>query len=170
MFGKDSSAGNFKTVSIMLLILMAAGTIVAGQKSKHSVWYYPSFGGEEKGAISELKDKRRVYVSYFIASPLVIQDPRQISYQQRIQNLLTRDGVLEVVSKPEDAELAIHINSSNGLFDFYVLTRGAQKKDGGYKPRLILKRLRSDSADSTAIIEQAISAFIDDLKRVRGQK
>lgn len=174
MFGRSLvlSARSCKTVSIcLLIILVVAGTVIGSQKAKQTHWHYPSLKGYEKGNIGELKDKRRVYLSFFIVgvSP---QDLFRTSYQQRILNQLSRDGVLEVVEKPEDAELAVYIQSyeRESFYEFYVLTRGEQQRDGGYKPHVVLKRLRSDSTDSTMLIEQTVNAFVDDMKALRGGK
>ena len=175
MLGRGSilSLRNYKIVSVCsLAIIVLAGVAAAGQKSKPTLWYYPwSAEGHETGKLSDIKDKRKVYVSLFIGS--FSQDPQRISDQQRLLNLLTRDSGLELVKRPEEAELAIYISSSDyggSFYEFYVLTRGEAQRDGGHKPRIVLKRLRSDSQGSTTLIEQAVSAFVDDLKAVRGEK
>ena len=174
MFGKDFtlSLRGYKIVSICLLALMLLAGVAAGQKkSRPTLWYYPA-GGYENGKISELKDRHKVYISLFTGG-FFPYGPQRISYQQRILNLLSSYKGLEVVKNPEEAELAVHISSfENGesVYEFYVLTRGEPQKNGGYKPRVVVKRLRSDSKDSTVLIEQAVSAFVDDLKAVRGEK
>ncbi|HKR02577.1 MAG TPA: hypothetical protein VJT09_18005 [Pyrinomonadaceae bacterium] len=171
MFTRGSilSLKNCKIVSACLLaLILLTGAAAAGQKTKPTLWYYP-WSGHETGKLSDIKDKRKVYVMFFLGRVLP-QDPLRTSYQQRIRNLLTRDGELELVERPEDAELAVYISSQDdALYEFYVLTRGEPQKDGGYKPRVVLKRLRSESMGSTALIEQAVSAFVDDLKAARGK-
>jgi hypothetical protein len=148
---------------------MVLGSAVAsGQKLSSVSWCYPG-GGYETGKMAELKDKHKVYLSFFegIAFP---EEPSRTGLRQRILKQLTRQQTLEVVENPEAAELAVYISSSStGAWDFYVLTRGGMEKDGYYKPRVVVKKLRSDSRDSTLVIEQAVSTFVDDLRAVRGQ-
>ena len=176
MFGRDSMLPlrSYKVVSVCLLILIvAAGVIAVPQKTKSPSWYYPGGRDYEKGKLSELKDKHRVYAAFFFWSGLP-NDPRRTAYQQRILKLLSSYNGLQLVENPEEAELAVYISSfeTGGAadYDFYVLTRGEQLKDGGYKPRVIVKKFRSDSKDSTALIEQAVNTFVEDLKAVRGEK
>jgi len=172
MFRKNfvMSMKGFKTASICFLLVMVMGGVVArAQKISPILWHYPD-NGYETGKISELKDKHRVYISFFdgFVSP---EEPSRTGFRQRIVNQLSKHQTLEVVEKPDAADLAIFIRSSStGAWDFYVLTRGEPLKDGSYKPRVVVKKLRSDSKDSTQIIEQAVSTFVDDLRAVRGQE
>lgn len=174
MFGRDSMLPlrNYKTVSVCLLILIVAAVSVAVPQ-KSASWYYPGGRDYEKGHLSELKDKRRVYVFSFFHNT-VPQNFRSTGLRQRLLNLLSSYHGLQLVENPEEAELAIYISSFESVgaadYDFYVLTRGEQLKDGGYKPRVIVKKFRSDSKDSTALIEQAVNTFVEDLKAVRGEK
>lgn len=172
MFRKDFvlSVRGFKAVSTCLLLMTVMGGVTTwGQTMSPILWHNP-YSGYEKGKISELKDKHRVYVSFFDVDVFELE-PNRTGFRQRILNQLSRHKTLEVVENPESAELAIHISSSSGgVWDFFVLTRGAPRKDGRYTARVVVKKLRSDSRDSTQVIEQAVSTFVDDLRAVRGQK
>jgi hypothetical protein len=175
MFRRNSmlSASCCKTVSVCMLILsFMSGAVVEAQKSRSTNWYYPGSEGYEKGKISELKDKHRVYVSFFWQG--LPRDPRKTSYRQRILHLLSSYEGLEVVKSPEEAELAVYISSfesgGEAVYDFYVLTRGERQKDGGHKPRVVVKKIRTDSNHDLPVIELAVASFIRDLKAVRGEK
>lgn len=167
-------------------------TVVAQAQRTQPLWYYPgiNMSGAESGDFSELKDKRRVYVSFFHGStPAAYQRTLE---QQVFQELKQYEG-LEVVNSPGMAELAIHI-SVTGIYSpavarmpsmpategpepvkrhditFYVLTRGMKRGEGVSNPRVIVRRQRMETESSSSVVVLEVSSLIEGLKRLRGEK
>jgi hypothetical protein len=169
--------------STLLLLLLAVPTL---SQTRPNNWYVHYEKAEtERGQISELKDKRRVYVfvSVMGSSTDAIDYQRNRLAQQVSQEIETYGG-LEIVKSPEEAEFAINIVASTiGAqaitnpdaektvdIKFLVLTRGAQRSDGTNVGRILRLVSKTDRGDSTLIVRQETSAFIKELKKVKGEK
>lgn len=167
-----------------VLLLLAVPSF---SQNRSGNWYiFLEKSGAERGEMSELKEKRKVYLSITL---LGLVNTDSVEYQsskleQQVSQEIEKYGGLEIVKSPEEAEFAISIISSTDVargvinpdaektvdIKFSVLTRGAQRSDGTYAGRLIKQSRKTDSGDSTFIARQETSAFIKELKKVRGEK
>lgn len=174
-----------KYVLFTTVLLLLAVPILSQNRSLNWYFLYET-AGAERGEMSELKDKRRVYL--FI-SLLGLTGTDSIDYQrsrleQQVSQEIVKHGGLEIVKNPEEADFAISIMSSPIILQgisspdversadikFFVLTRGTQRSDGTYVGRVIRQSRKTDRGDSNVVIRQETSAFIKDLKKVRGEK
>ncbi|MBD0369587.1 MAG: hypothetical protein ICV60_01935 [Pyrinomonadaceae bacterium] len=149
-------------------------------------WYNSSV--TERGEISELKDKQRVYISItplggsFIAPSISYQ---RLTLEQQVYKEIEQYGRLEIVKSPKDADFIIDvwITSVGGFptesgpsiqrpadIKFSVYTRSEAAGKYGYGRRLILQTWKTTPSDITAVVRQEAAAFIRELKRVRGEK
>src|SRR5215208_6311020 len=74
-------------------------------------WWPPPRGGAERGKVEEIKNKRRVYVTFFAFTGE--QQAAEIR-RQVLRALASYEGV-EVVSRVEDADFALHVSASSDL-------------------------------------------------------
>ena len=185
IFGRAVASAAFAS------LLAVAAAAQAGPDPSHA-WYFPltNMDGAERGAFGELKDRRRVYVSFFHGSAPAAS---RRSLEQQVFQQLRRYGGIEVVDSPGAAELAIHIGVSRVYspasgrvsgtpgagarapvaqndVTFYVLTRGAERGGGDYSPRVIVERKLMGTEDGTPFVAQEVSSFVGRLKRLRGEK
>ena len=175
--------------SAFLLAFNAAAQAGPGSPD---AWYYPlpNADAAERGDFGELKDKRRVYVSFFHGSATAAA--RRNLEQQVLRQLRRYEGV-ELVDSPGAAELALHV-SVNRVYApanarasvtsgagartpavrndvaFYVLTRGAERVAGDYGPRVIVARKLLGVEDGTPFVAQEVGSFVGRLRRLRGEK
>lgn len=175
----------YKFVLCSTALLLLAVSSLSQNRSKNWYFLYET-AGAERGEISELKDRRRVYI-YTSLMGLASTDSvdfRRSRLEQQVTQEIEKYGGLEIVKSPEEAEFAINIISftevARGIINpeaektvdvkFFVLTRGAQRSDGTYAARLVKQSRRTDQGDSTIVVRQETRAFIKELKKVRGEK
>jgi hypothetical protein len=173
--------------TVLVFVLLLA--VLAPAQRPTSLWYYPAVNatGTERGDFNELKNKHRVFVSFFHGStPTAYQ---RILEQQVFEQLRQYPG-LERVNSPALAELAIHIRvtpiNSKAVermpategpapvkrYDttFYVLTKGMKHGEDIYNPRLIVRRQHMEGESSTTAVLLEVSSFIERLKRLQAEK
>ena len=179
---------NQRMLTVLVFVLLLA--VLAQAQRTTSPWYYPGINmtRTERGDFQELKDKHRVFVSFFHGStPTAYQRTLE---QQVFQQLKQYDG-LEKVDRPDLADLAIHISVTpiyspavermvrategpspvrRNDITFYVLTRGTKHGEGIYDPRLIIRREHMETESNTSALVLELGSFIDRLKRLRAEK
>lgn len=163
---------NKSFASLTFAVLLAAGAVPAQQKAvKSRAWYSPYFTDahkNERGDISELKGKRRVFVS---ASASDEQNSRfeTVQLMQRVLNDLKKYGDLEVVKNPEEADFAASFSVTKSEYstycNYYVVTRGAESGDGAFTPRLLQSRSAQGIDCSNWVSRRAVS-LAETLKRL----
>jgi hypothetical protein len=142
----------------------------------------------EPGNISELKDKQRFAV---VDSGLPTRDPyfRNLQRDQvilhQVQNELAKYAALTATQDAESADFFVLVvnlpaaptGTAGASTDIMVFTRGQQRADGCYTRRIVWQGNDHQFAPSPAIAIDPITIalnvthrFIDDLKKVRGEK
>jgi hypothetical protein len=158
-------------------------------------WSPPPRGGAERGKVEELKDKRRLYVTFF-----AFTGERQAAEIRRqvLRALASYEGV-EVVGSAEDADFALHVSASRlpiadpkregfeptrsdapaphpgepdwpTTLEVSVLVRGAGPAGGAHRPRVVWRKSQRVWDQVGAASGSGVRAFIERLKRVRGEK
>ena len=175
----------FSKVSLVVL-LIAAPLPVSAQSQN---WWVIGDVGTESGKLQELKEKRRVYLTVaFNTNEADINAQQEATVIRRLvtQSLSSYDG-LQLVSAPEQAEIAINIQASSGPviaenaaadsdgpqtpLDVTITVRGRMQRDGNYRPRVVWsmssQNVHGQPGPAAAF---AIDGFIEQLRKVRGEK
>ena len=151
-------------------------------------WWVVGDAGTEAGKLQELKEKRRVYLSVaFNTNEADINAQQEATVIRRLvtQAVSSYSG-LQLVSTPEQAEIAINIIASSGPaetpvggvdpgpqtpLDVTITVRGRMQRDGNYRPRVVWsmssQNVHGQPGPAAAF---AIDGFIDQLRKVRGEK
>lgn len=162
-------------------------------------WWIPGDAGTEAGKIDELKEKRSVFLSVaFSSSEVEINAQQEATLIRRLvtQAVSAYKG-LNLVPTPEQAEFAINVVASanqlpagapnvtanTGTFaanfdpnlqtplDVTITVRGRMQRDGTYRPRVVWNMSSQNvhgQPGPAAVF--AVDGFIDQLKKVRGEK
>lgn len=176
--------------TVMVFVFLLA--VLAQAQRPTSLWYYPAVNatGTERGDFNELKNKHRVFVSFFHGSTPTAY---QRTLEQQVFEQLRQYPGLEKVNSPALAELAIHISvrpvyspavkrmphipETEGPapvqrldITFYVLTRGIKRDEDIYNPRVVLRREHMETESNTSAVISEVSSFIGRLKKLRAEK
>ncbi len=162
--------------SLAFAVLLMADASPAQQKAVKSPAWYAPFAADmnryERGDVSELKDKRRVFVSVWAFSDLNSNVETAQLKQQVLHDFKKYDG-LEVVSTPEEADFAVHFEADTSQYGagckYYVATRGAESINGAPAPR-VLQRSSTLGNECTAWASRRVGNLVETLKRLRGEK
>ena len=171
---------------VSLVVLLVAAPFVISAQSQN--WWVVGDAGTEAGKIQELKEKRRVFLSVaFNTNEADINPQQEATIIRRLvtQSVSSYNG-LQLVSTPEQAEIAINIIASSGPaepiagnvdpgpqtpLDVTITVRGRMQRDGNYRPRVVWsmssQNVHGQPGPAAAF---AIDGFIDQLKRMRGEK
>jgi hypothetical protein len=188
----------------LIILLMSAPSLASLQQGRQpqppgapsEVWWSPPpRGGAERGQVEELRDKRRVYVTFFTFTGG--QQAAEIR-RQVLRALASYEGV-EVVSRVEEADFALHVSASRlpiadpkragfeparsdaphphpgepdwpTTLEVSVLVRGAEQAGGAHRPRVVWQKSQRVWEKAGAASGSGVRAFIKRLKRVRGEK
>ena len=188
-------------LAILSVAVPAAATIHQGHRPQPAAarpqdwWWPPPQGDAERGKLEEIKDKRRVYVTFFAFTGG--RDSGEIR-RQVLRALTSYDGV-EMVSRIEDADFTLHVSAARlplpdprrvgrepsysaapeprpgepdwpTTLELSVLVRGAEQADGTHRPRIVWQTSQDvwDSVGASA--GSRARAFIGGLKKVRGER
>lgn len=172
------------------------GSLGAGEYYSYApieVLFKKGFPGRETvrsavvdGSLSEIKDKRKVYVSAFYSK--VLLDSKDDSSEKIIVDRLAKYGGVEIVENPETADFIIHYSGEESeLFpispltirgDMIVVTR-EQSSGVSDKARILWKDKETQRYDGgTGVVslmkrhpaESMTRHFIAALKKARGEK
>ena len=190
-------------LATLSMVVPAVATIRQGRQpqpaaARPQVWWSPPpRGGAERGKLEEVKDKRRVYVTFFAFTGE--RDSGEIR-RHVLQALTSYEGV-EVVSRAEQADFALHVSAARlppdarrmggpgqlpirsdapparpgepdwpTTLELSVLVRGAEQTDGTHRPRVVWETSREAWDRVGADAGSGVRAFIKRLKKVRGEK
>lgn len=188
-------------LTVLSMAVSAGATTRQGRQPQPSVaqpqdwWWPPPGGGAERGKLEEIKDKRRVYVTFFAFTGK--RDGDEI--RRNVLRALGSYAGLEVVSRIEQADFALYVSASQmpllnerrarelpvrsdapprrpgepdwpTTLEMSVLVRGAEQTDGTRRPRIVWES-RQEAWDSVgADAGSSVRAFIGRLKKARGEK
>jgi hypothetical protein len=180
-FGHRAQAYKYLAASAVLVLLLNVPAFA--QKSSDD-WY--SFGVTERGQLSDLKDKRRVYVTLLIITSDMTPafDLQRAAIGQQVYQELKQNSDLEVVKTRAEADFIIDIWISplageavsgrplaeqSADVKFTVYTRSEKLSQGRYARRMVTQRWNSARGDAPLVVRQETAAFVRDLKRVQGK-
>ena len=172
---------------VSLVVLLIAAPLAVSAQSQN--WWLIGDAGTEAGKLQELKEKRRVFLSVaFNTNELDVNAQQEATVIRRLvtQAVSSYSG-LQLVSTPEQAEIAINIVASSGPaetpaagiadsgpqtpLDVTITVRGRMQRDGNYRPRVVWsmssQNVHGQPGPAAAF---AIDGFIEQLRKVRGEK
>ena len=175
----------FPKVSLVVLLIAAPLAVPAQSQN----WWVVGDAGTEAGKLQELKEKRRVFLSVaFNTNETDINAQQEATVIRRLvtQAVSSYSG-LQLVSTPEQAEIAINIVASSGPaetaaaviadsgpqtpLDVTITVRGRMQRDGNYRPRVVWsmssQNVHGQPGPAAAF---AIDGFIEQLRKMRGEK
>ena len=190
-------------LAILSMAVPAVAMIRQGQRPQTAVarpqdWWWPPLRGDaERGKVEEIKDKRRVYVTFFAFTGRRDSD----EVRRHVLRALTSYEGVEVVSSIEQADFALHVSASRlppdarrfggpgqlpvrsdapprrpgepewpTRLELLVLVRGAEQTDGTHRPRIVWKTSREAWERVGVGAGSGVRAFVGSLKKVRGEK
>ena len=177
---------------VLLPVLFAVLALTTPARAQN--WWTGSDDNTESGKIQEVKLKQKVYLNVAYTTTEADINPQQET--TLIRNLATRAiGAykgLTLVGTPDQAEMTISVVASQSNrgpgatqhaqaanqdpnletpVEVTVFVRGAQQKNGTYRPRVVWtthnSNVQGEPAPAAAF---AINGFIDQLKKARGEK
>ncbi|HEX8748300.1 MAG TPA: hypothetical protein VF717_14085 [Pyrinomonadaceae bacterium] len=180
-FGHKAQAYKYLAASAALVLLLNVSAFA--QKSSDD-WY--SFGVTERGQLSDLKDKRRVFVSLLIVTSDMTPafDLQRAAIGQQLYQEFKRNSDLEVVKNIAEADFIIEVWISplageaisgrplaeqSADVKFTVYTRSEKASNGHYGRRVVTQKWNSARGDVPSVVRQETAAFVRDLKRVQGK-
>jgi hypothetical protein len=172
------------------VVLLAVLAVTAPAQAQN--WWSSADGNTESGKIEELKQKRKAFlnVSFTSQEPDINVQQEQAQIRRLVSRALSAYPGLELVTTPDLADIAINISASQSAtagatgnfsanldpelqtpLEVTVLVRGRMQRDGTYRSRIVWQmssqNVHGEPAPAAVF---AIDGFLDQLKRVRGEK
>jgi hypothetical protein len=175
-----------------VLLPTSLAILILATPAAAQTWWTGGEGNSEAGKLQELKLKQRVYLNvvFTTTEPEINAQQEQTLIRNMATRVIAEYKGLTLVGTPDQAELAISIvasqtNSGPGgttqlaraasqdpnletPLEVTVLVRGAQQRNGSYRPRVVWTTFTSNvQGEPGPASAFAINGFIEQLKRVR---
>lgn len=180
-----------------LSLLVFVMTFALATPARAQNWWSTGDGNTESGKLQELRQKRKVFLNVVFSTTEIEVNAQQ--EQTQIRRVVTRAieayKGLQLVGTADQAEMAISVEASQsnnptagdpatlGNFslnlapniqvplEVTVLVRGALLRNGTYRPRVVWKmssvNVQGEPGPAAVF---GVDGFIDELKKVRGEK